>query len=349
MIIAGPCSAESESQVLETAVALKQLGVSVFRSGIWKPRTHPGCFEGMGTRALPWLRRVKDELGMSVCTEVATKEHVEACLDAGVDMMWIGARTTSNPFLVQEIAETLKGVKIPVLVKNPINPDLELWIGAIERLRREGIEDIGVVHRGFSTFEHSKFRNAPYWRYAIELRTTFPELPFFCDPSHMAGSTDFIREISQHALDLGLDGLMIETHCHPECALSDASQQLTPSALGELLKALVVRYGETASGAGNDPDMLEGLRLRIGAIDSELVRLLGERMKVSREIGKFKKLNNMSILQTAQWDRVRNNAVRMAAENALDEGFINRLFSLVHEESIAEQNKILEGPHKRQS
>lgn len=342
MVIAGPCSAESEEQVLGTAVALKKLGIGVFRAGIWKPRTHPGCFEGRGEQALPWLKRVKDEVGMAVCTEVATKKHVEACLDAGVDLLWIGARTTSNPFLVQEIAEALRGTGIPVLVKNPINPDLELWIGAIERLRREGVENLGVVHRGFSTFERTKYRNAPHWRHAIELRSRFPELPFFCDPSHMAGSAAYVREISQHALDLGLDGLMIEAHCKPECALSDSAQQLAPHDLGELLASLVVRTQKAPVCPDSEADLLEILRGRINSIDSELVRLLGDRMGVSREIGRFKKKNNMSILQTAQWDRVCTNVAKAAAVNALDEGFVNRLFSMIHEASVAEQNEIME-------
>lgn len=347
MIIAGPCSAESEEQVLTTARQLKDLvldnhPVDVFRAGIWKPRTHPGCFEGRGEIALPWLRRVKDELGMRVCTEVASREHVEACLNAGIDMLWIGARTTANPFLVQEIADALEGKDIPVLVKNPISPDIELWIGAVERFRSRGVTDLGLVHRGFSSFEKTAYRNAPSWQQAIEMRARFPELPFFCDPSHIAGSVEYIREISQHALDLGLDGLMIEAHCDPSHAMSDAGQQIEPAALGKLLKSLAVR----CPGVPAAQERLAELREDINAVDEDIVRLLGKRMRISREIGKVKKDNNMSIIQAARWETVLSSVRKMGGLNGLDPAFLEKCFSTIHEASVSEQNKILEGKTK---
>lgn len=338
MIIAGPCSAESEGQVMATASALKRLGVGVFRAGIWKPRTRPGGFEGVGEPALPWLGRVKDELGMRVCTEVASGEHVEACLKAGVDMFWIGARTTANPFLVQQIAESLKGTGIPVLIKNPFSPDIELWTGAVERFLDEGVSDIGLVHRGFPSFEKSAYRNAPHWRHAIEMRARFPELPFFCDPSHMAGSTRYIREISQHALDLGLDGLMIESHHDPSLALSDAEQQLTPEALGELLGSLVVRRTDAPAAEG----LLTELREKISAVDEDIVKLLGRRMQLSREIGEVKKANNISIIQASRWDAVMTSVRKEGLLHGLDPAFVEKCFSTIHEASVSEQNKIME-------
>lgn len=338
MVIAGPCSAESEEQVMTTAAALKAAGVSVFRAGVWKPRTRPGCFEGWGKAALPWLQRVKNELGMKVCTEVASKSHVEACLSAGIDLVWTGARTTANPFLVQEIAEALKGTDVPVLIKNPVNPDLELWTGAVERFRGQGIGNLGIVHRGFSTFEKTKYRNSPYWSYALEMRKRFPELPFFCDPSHMAGKAEYIREISQHAMDLGLDGLMIESHCNPSCALSDAAQQITPEKLSEMLSNLSVRLQSTPEADSE----LAGLRANIISIDEGIVRLLGERMQISREIGKVKKDNNIAVIQTARWEEVLSDALHTAGVEGLDDGFIERVFNVIHDASVAEQNKVLE-------
>lgn len=338
-IIAGPCSAESEEQVMSTALALKERGISVFRAGLWKPRTHPGCFEGLGVQALPWLLRVRNELGMKVCTEVAGASHVKACIDAGVDMLWIGARTTANPFLVQEIAEALKGSDIPVLVKNPINADLDLWIGAVERLRRMGVVNLGVIHRGFSSFDRIKYRNAPHWQYAIELRSRFPQMPFFCDPSHMSGSTEYIAEIAQRALDLGLDGLMIESHCNPGCALSDSRQQLTPEELGSLLASLKVRQSDSSDTVYNEN--LSQLRDKIDAIDDSLIRLLGERMEISREIGRFKKNNNIAIIQAARWDEVMDSVNRVGAAYCLDRDFLKRVFNAIHEASAAEQNKII--------
>ena len=338
-IIAGPCSAESEEQVLAAASALGRQGISVFRAGIWKPRTHPGCFEGVGEKGLEWLRRVQKEYGMKVCTEVAGAAHVEACLKAGVDMLWIGARTTANPFLVQEIAESLRGVNIPVLVKNPINPDLDLWIGAIERFCRQGVTDLGVVHRGFSSFEKIKYRNAPHWQYAIEMRSAFPDLPFFCDPSHMAGTTEYIKEISQRALDLGLDGLMIESHCHPEIALSDSAQQLTPKSLEDMLRSLSVRRSRSEDAAFNE--ILSRYRERIDAVDEALVRLLGERMEISREIGRSKKESNVAIIQTSRWDEVMEAAEKLGSAYGLEADFVKKIFNIIHDASAAEQNKII--------
>lgn len=338
-VIAGPCSAESEDQVMATASALKERGITVFRAGLWKPRTHPGCFEGVGEKGLPWLRRVHDELGMKVCTEVAGSQHVRACLEAGVDLLWTGARTTANPFLVQEIAEAVSGSGVPVLVKNPINSDIDLWKGAIERFLRCGVTDLGVVHRGFSTFEKIKYRNAPCWQHAIELRSRYPKIPFFCDPSHMSGSTEYIQEISQHALDLGLDGLMIESHCNPSCALSDSRQQLTPDELGKLLASLAVRENDSAD--ERYKASLTRFRDRIDIIDDALVRLLGERMEISREIGRYKKASNIAIIQTARWEEVMEAAARAASVCNLDEEFLKKIFNAIHEASAAEQNKII--------
>ena len=335
-LIAGPCSAESEEQVLTTARALKDFGVSVFRAGIWKPRTHPGCFEGIGEKGLPWLVEVQRQTGLMVCTEVANAAHVKACLEAGIDMLWIGARTTSNPFLVQEIAESLSGTDVPVLVKNPVNADLGLWTGAIERFRAQDVRNLGIIHRGFSTFDNIRYRNNPYWRYAIEMRTRFPEMPFFCDPSHMAGSTEFVAEISQRALDLGMDGLMIESHCCPQCALSDASQQLTPSAFGELVRTLKVRDLV----AGSD-ETLDSLRARIDAVDDEIVRLLAERMEVSREIGSYKKERNIAIIQSARFEELLDAAKKLGATYGLEPEFLGRIFNIIHDASAAEQNKII--------
>jgi len=339
-IIAGPCSAESEEQVMAAARELSAAGVKVFRAGIWKPRTRPGCFEGVGEQGLEWLRRVKRETGMYVCTEVARGQHVRACLDAGVDMVWIGARTTTNPFLVEEIAQALKGSDVPVLVKNPINPDLDLWLGALERLNRQGIRKIGVVHRGFSTFDRIKYRNAPYWQVVLEMRTRFPKLPIFCDPSHMAGDRAYVREIAQRSMDLGLDGLMVESHCSPDCALSDARQQLTPADLAELLNTLLVRESSTEDPVYNHT--IKQLRSNIDELDSKLVRLLGERMKISRLIGQNKKANNISIIQIERWDEIMNTVYKIGAEYQMDKDFLDKVFSLIHEASAEEQNKILE-------
>ena len=339
-IIAGPCSAESEEQVMGTATALKAVGVGVFRAGIWKPRTHPGCFEGIGEKGLDWLRRVKDELGMKVCTEVASFRHVEACLKAGVDILWVGARTTANPFLVQEIAKSLAGTDTPVLIKNPISPDLELWAGAVERFRRQGVDDLGLIHRGCTTSKKIIYRNSPEWHVAVGMKSRFPELPFLCDPSHMAGKSEYVAELSQKALDLGFDGLMIESHRDPSCALSDAAQQLTPDGVAALLSSLKVRRND--SDEAGYRAAIETLRARIDVIDKEIVEALGERMEVSREIGRIKKESNISIIQTLRWESLMAGVRADAAAHGLDPDDIAAIFDRIHGASVAEQNRIIE-------
>jgi chorismate mutase len=339
-VVAGPCSAESEEQVMETAKGLKEMGINVFRAGIWKPRTHPGCFEGVGAVGLKWLQRVQKEYGLKVATEVAGEKHVAECLKHGVDMVWLGARTTANPFLVQEIADALKGTDIPVLVKNPVNADLDLWIGALERLSRAGIKKLGVIHRGFSTFDKIKYRNDPQWQVAIELRSRYPELPFFVDPSHMGGSRDYIQEISQRSLDLGFEGLMIESHCNPSVALSDAKQQLTPDELSDLLyNQVVVR--DKDSDAPQWKENIDQLRAKIDVIDENIVYALGSRMNVSRKIGEYKKENNIAIIQTARWDKVFSKVLEKGKEYGLSEKFLSDVFTAIHEASVEVQNEII--------
>lgn len=341
LVVAGPCSAESEIQVMETARQIKACGVEVFRAGIWKPRTHPNNFEGVGSQGLKWMQRVKSELGMRICTEVASERHVFDCLKFGVDMVWLGARTTANPFLVQEIAEALRDIDIPVLVKNPVNPDLDLWVGALERLNQCGVRKLGVIHRGFSSFEKIRYRNNPEWQLAIELRSLYPDMPFFCDPSHMAGCRDYIREISQRALDLGLDGLMIESHCDPTCALSDAAQQLTPPELRELLKSLVVRKNDSDSPEYREN--IDQLRAKIDVIDENILYILGSRMRISRQIGEYKKRNNIAILQTSRWDSLLSEVIAKGAQQGLSEKFVTDLFNAIHEESVQVQNEVISG------
>ena len=339
-VVAGPCSAETEEQVMKTAEALKELGINVFRAGIWKPRTHPGCFEGIGVPGLKWLQKVKSEYGLKVSTEVASEKHVQECLKHGVDMVWIGARTTANPFLVQEIADALSGTDIPVLVKNPVNPDLELWIGALERLSRAGIKKLGVIHRGFSTFDNIRYRNEPQWEIAIEMRSRYPELPFFVDPSHMGGSRDYILEISQRSLDLGFDGLMVESHCTPETALSDSRQQLTPAQLKDLLhNQIAVRDAD--SDAKEWKDNIEQLRAKIDVLDENLIYTLGSRMKVSRQIGEYKKNNNVAIVQAVRWDALLDKVVEIGYEHGLSKKFLTDVFNAIHEASVEAQNEII--------
>lgn len=340
LVIAGPCSAESERQVMETAEGLAAAGVRVFRAGIWKPRTHPGCFEGIGEPGLKWLRKVQREFGMKVCTEVASKEHVDRCFEHGIDMVWIGARTTANPFLVQELADALRDISLPVLVKNPVSPDLDLWIGAVERLSRAGVRKLGVVHRGFTSMQAIPYRNDPGWRIAIEFRTRYPEMPFFADPSHMGGDRRYIQELSQRAMDLGLEGLMIESHCQPECALSDARQQLTPAALGAMLRdQIVVRNPD--SQAADYRENIEQLRARIDVIDENLLSLIKARMDISREIGQYKRDHNIAILQMKRWDSLIDNMLRKGSKDGLEERFLRSLFNDIHEESVRVQNEVL--------
>lgn len=341
-VVAGPCSAETEEQVMETARGLKEMGINVYRAGIWKPRTHPGSFEGIGTEGLRWMQRARKEFGLKIATEVASERHVMECIKFGVDLVWIGARTTANPFLVQEIADALKDTDIPVLVKNPVNPDLELWIGALERLNRAGVKKLGVIHRGFSTFEKIKYRNDPQWQIAIELRSRYPELPFFVDPSHMGGSTEYIREISQRSLDLGFEGLMVESHCNPSCAMSDAKQQLTPDQLSDLLyNQIAVRDADSDSPQWKEN--IDQLRAKIDVIDENLLYVLASRMKVSRQIGQYKKDNNIAILQASRWDSVLAKVVEKGADYELSEKFLTAVFNAIHEASVEAQNEIISG------
>ena len=340
MCIAGPCSAETEEQVMETARGLSEFGIHVFRAGIWKPRTHPGSFEGVGVTGLKWLNKVKETYGMKVCTEVATEKHVLECIKYGVDIIWIGARTSTNPFLMQEIADALSGTDIPVLVKNPVNPDLDLWVGALERLNRAGIRKLGVVHRGFSTSASIPYRNDPGWKIAIELRTRYPQMAFFADPSHMAGDRRYLQELSQRAMDLGLDGLMVESHCNPSCAWSDARQQLTPQDLRTLLESLVIR--ENSSEDKNYKEGIDTLRARIDLIDEQLLTLLQERMEVSRSIGRYKKEHNVAILQAVRWEQILSDMVKRADAMDISREAVLAIMTAIHDESVRVQNKILE-------
>ena len=339
MCIAGPCSAETEEQVMETAKGLSEFGIHVYRAGIWKPRTHPGSFEGVGTPGLKWLRKVKETYGMKVCTEVASEKHVLEGIKYGVDIVWIGARTSANPFLMQEIADALEGTDIPVLVKNPVNPDIDLWVGALERLNRAGIKKLGVIHRGFSTSAPILYRNDPGWKLAIEMRTRYPQMTFFADPSHMAGDRKYLQELSQRAMDLGLDGLMVESHCNPSCALSDAKQQLTPHDLQNLLESLVIRENTSDNEAYKDG--IEALRARIDVIDDNLLKLLAERMDVSRRIGRYKKEHNVAIIQAGRWDALLAAMVARAREKGISEEAITAIMNAIHDESVKVQNEVL--------
>jgi chorismate mutase len=339
-LISGPCSAETEEQVMQTARELSQLKeINVFRAGIWKPRTRPNSFEGVGTEGLKWLRRVKQETGMLVGTEVANEKHVYEALKYGIDMLWIGARTSVNPFTVQEISDALNGVDVMVLVKNPINPDLELWTGAIERIARAGITRIGAIHRGFSSFEKTVYRNQPNWQLPIELRRRFPDIPIICDPSHISGSRLYLHEISQKAMDLNFDGLMIESHINPAVALSDASQQLTPNDLKELLSRLVYRNANPS-----DPkllDVLGELRQQIDIYDDHLLDILEKRMKVAETIGQYKKENNITILQSTRWDEIINKVISRGKTKSLSHEFIDIIFKAIHQESINHQMRVM--------
>lgn len=335
LVIAGPCSAETEDQVLETAKELAAQGIKIFRAGIWKPRTKPGGFEGVGSIGLPWLKRVKEETGMYVSTEVANQYHVFEALKYGVDILWIGARTATNPFSMQEIADALKGVDIPILIKNPVNPDLELWIGAVERIYNAGIRKIGVIHRGFSAYDKRIYRNLPQWHIPIELRRRFPNIPIICDPSHIGGKRDLIAPLSQQAMDLGFDGLIIESHCNPDCAWSDASQQVTPDVLAYILDMLIIR--ETSQSTEN----LNELRRQIDELDNQLLDLLAKRMRISREIGLYKKEHDMPILQATRYDEILNKRVEQACNMDMDGEFMKTILAAIHEESIRQQMVII--------
>jgi chorismate mutase len=340
LIISGPCSAETEEQVLETARRLAATGkVNMLRAGIWKPRTKPGLFEGIGTKGLPWLLKAKQETGLPTTVEVATAKHVQDALQFDVDVLWIGARTTVNPFSVQEVADALKGVDIPVLIKNPINPDLELWSGAIERLQKAGLTDIGMIHRGFSSYGNTQFRNAPMWHLPIEMKRRFPEMLLVCDPSHICGNRTMLQDVSQKSIDLDFGGLMIESHIDPDNAWSDAKQQITPERLSEMLGDLVWR--EENISTQEFITALATLREQINHIDDELLTLIGQRMKIADKIGQYKRDNNVTILQTNRWNEILDRAVAKGESLGLSKEFIIRYFDAVHLESISHQNKIM--------
>ncbi len=339
LVIAGPCSAETEGQVLQIAHELKDTDVTYLRAGIWKPRTRPGNFEGVGAIGLKWLQKAKEETGLLTATEVANKTHVDLALEHDVDLLWIGARSTVSPFIVQEIADALKGTDKVVLVKNPVNPDLALWLGAIERLHSADIEKLGVIHRGFSTYEKTRYRNIPEWQLAIELQTRFPDLPLICDPSHITGKRDMVFDVSQTALDLNFDGLMVETHIDPENAWSDAAQQVTPSTLVQIMKDLKIR--KEMDDAAEFNNNLNTLRTQIDVIDHQLIDTLGKRMKVADEIGSLKKSKNVAVLQTKRWNEILGKMILEGEERGLSEEFILRMFKAIHQESINHQEKII--------
>ena len=334
-VIAGPCSAETEEQVMTTARQLADKGCHMFRAGVWKPRTKPGGFEGNGEVALPWMKQVKEETGMLITTEVATPEHVELALKYGIDVLWIGARTTANPFAMQALADSLKGVDIPVLVKNPVNPDLELWIGAIERLNQAGLKRLGAIHRGFSSFDKKIYRNLPMWQIPIELRRRIPNLPIICDPSHIGGRRELIAPLCQQAMDLGFDGLIVESHCNPDEAWSDAKQQVTPEVLDYILGLLVIR-DETVTTEG-----IHELRNQIDELDNNLMELLAKRMRVCREIGQYKKEHNMTVLQTSRYNEILDKRGAQGSLCGMDPMFIKEVFEAIHEESVRQQIEII--------
>ena len=335
LVIAGPCSAETEEQVLDTARSLAAEGIRICRAGLWKPRTKPGGFEGVGVEGLRWLQRVRAETGMYVSTEVATERHVFEALKAGIDMLWIGARTSANPFAMQEIADALRGTDVPVLVKNPVSPDLELWIGAIERIYNAGIRRIGAIHRGFTSIDKSLYRNHPMWAIPIELHRRLPRLPIFCDPSHIGGKRELIAPLSQQAMDLGFDGLIIEAHCSPDCAWSDKAQQVTPEALAYIIRNLVIRDESITT------ESLTELRSQIDKLDDQLLELLSRRMRVSRDIGQYKKEHNMPVLQTQRYEELLARRAGQAGQMGMDREFMRTVLQAIHEESIRQQMEVL--------
>jgi chorismate mutase len=341
LLIAGPCSLESEEQALETArLLVKDKRVFVYRGGVWKPRTRPGSFEGVGSIGLKWLQMVREETGLPIGTEVANAQHTEEALKAGLDVLWIGARSTASPFVVQEIADVVKGSDAVIMIKNPVNPDAQLWMGAVERIYQAGIKNIVAIHRGFTPFSETKYRNYPNWQTVIELRRMMPNLPIICDPSHIAGKREWLFEISQKAFDMGMEGLMIESHIDPSCALSDAAQQLTPADLAKLLDRLVIRH-ENA----NNPDFetqLDVLRNRIDAIDAELLETLSSRVEIVKLIGKYKRDNNVTALQINRWTALMENRVNLGKKLDLNETFVKILFQLIHEDSVRMQTEIMD-------
>ena len=342
-IISGPCSAESEEQVFATASALSKLDCSgcgmkmtAFRAGLWKPRTHPGSFEGVGVEGLPWLVRVQKELGLKVIVEVASPAHVESVLKAGLDMVWIGARTTTNPFAMQDIADSLMGVDIPVFVKNPMNPDLELWIGAVERVLRAGVPQVCAIHRGFSFYEKIRYRNMPKWQVAVDFMQRLPQVPLYCDPSHISGSREYLAEVSQRALDLGFGGLFIESHCNPSAALSDSAQQVTPAQLEAILRSLTVKHSDSDDEA--TAASMKEIRARIDVVDENILDMLAARMELVDEIGSLKHRHNMTVLQQARWEEIIRKMSEGASLRGLDEDFVRELFKLVHQAAIDRQS-----------
>ena len=340
LIISGPCSAETEEQLIQTATRLAATGkIDMLRAGIWKPRTRPGSFEGVGTKGLPWLQAAKKITGLPVTVEVATGKQVEDALHFGVDVLWIGARTTVNPFSVQDVADALRGVKVPVLIKNPINPDLELWVGAMERVANAGIEQIGLIHRGFSSYGNTEYRNAPMWHLAIEMKRRYPKTLMINDPSHICGRRDILQEVAQTAIDLDFDGLIVESHIDPDMAWSDAKQQITPEKMGEMVDSIRWRKEDVAS--EDYHANLEKLRQQINNLDDELMQILSQRMKVARNIGEYKKENNITILQTNRWNDILDRAFLKGEKLGLSKEFVTRYFDAVHMESINQQNKIM--------
>ena len=335
VVIAGPCSAETEEQVITTAYQLARKGCHMFRAGAWKPRTKPGGFEGQGEKALPWLKRVKEETHMLVATEVATPRHVEAALEHGIDILWIGARTSANPFAVQDLADSLKGVDIPVFGKNPVNPDLELWVGALERINQAGITRLAAIHRGFSSYDKKIYRNLPMWQIPIELRRRIPSLPIICDPSHIGGRRELVAPLCQQAMDLGFDGLIVESHCDPDKAWSDAKQQVTPDILDYILSLLVIRNEKVTT------EGIHELRKQIDELDNQLMDLLAKRMRVCREIGQYKKEHNMTVLQPARYGEILDKRGAQGSLCGLGTDFVKKVFENVHEESVRQQMEIL--------
>lgn len=334
-VIAGPCSAETEEQVMSTAKQLADKGCHMFRAGIWKPRTKPGGFEGHGQAALPWMQQVKQETGMLTATEVATPEHVEQALKAGIDVLWVGARTTANPFAVQALADSLKGVDIPLLVKNPVNPDLELWIGALMRLNAAGVQRLGAIHRGFSSIDQKLYRNTPMWHLPIELKRRYPNLPIACDPSHIGGRRDLIAPLCQQAMDMGMDGLIVESHCTPDEAWSDAKQQVTPDVLDFILDRLVIRDNVEMT------ESLASLRKQIDEMDDKLMDLLTRRMRVSREIANYKKEHNMGVVQTGRYTEILDKRGAQGSLCGMDATFVKKIYEAIHEESVRQQMEII--------
>jgi len=335
LLIAGPCSAESEEQVIDTARQLRAAGIHVFRAGVWKPRTKPGGFEGQGEVALPWMKRVKEETGMLTCTEVATPAHVEKALEAGIDVLWIGARTSANPFAVQELANALRGVDVPVLYKNPVNPDLELWIGGMQRLNAAGIRRLATIHRGFSSFEKTIYRNLPMWHVPIELRRRIPDLPIICDPSHIGGRRELIASLAQQAMDLGFDGLIIESHNHPDEAWSDAQQQVTPEVLSIILENLVIRS------TADTTESLKTLRRQIDEMDNELIQLLSKRMRVCREIAAFKKEHSIAVVQPNRYSEILDKRGAQGVLCGIGSECVKTVFEAIHSESVRQQIEII--------